>query len=160
MERLTDFENDLETNKERIKYLCVLNNDDREELLTYNQIVDLLTKDAENPVLWKFQRIVSVQGPIKPGHKDYNGSSHNVMVEWSDGEVTTIPLDALAADDPVTCVQYAIDNGLLDTPGWKLFKGIAKHDKKYFRMAKQAYLLLVPDSRATASPKVSKTRDS
>ena len=36
VERLTDFENDLETNKERIKYLCVLNDDDREELLTYN----------------------------------------------------------------------------------------------------------------------------
>ena len=140
VERLTDFENDLETNKERIKHLCVLNDDEREELLTHNQIVDFLTKDAENPVLWKFQRIVSVQGPLKPGHKDCNGSSCNVMVEWSNGEVTTVPPDVLAADDPVTCAQHARDNGLLDTPGWKGFKGIAKRDKKYFRMAKQAYL--------------------
>ena len=75
VERLTDFKNDPETNKERIKYWCILNNDDCQELLTHNQIMDCLTKDAENPVLWKFQRIVSVQGPLKPGHKDCNGSS-------------------------------------------------------------------------------------
>ena len=66
MERLTDFKNDLETNKERIKYLCVSNNDNCEELLTYNQIVDFLTKHGENPVLWKFQCIVSVQGRQGP----------------------------------------------------------------------------------------------
>ena len=140
VERLTDFKNDPETNKERIKYWCILNNDDCQELLTHNQIMDCLTKDAENPVLWKFQRIVSVQGPLKPGHKDCNGSSCNVVVEWLNGEVTAIPLDVPAADDPVTCVQHARDNGLLDTPGWKQFKGIAKHDKKNFFMAKQACL--------------------
>ena len=135
-----DFENDLEANKERIKYLCIPNNDDHEELLTYNQIVNFLARDAENPVLWKFQRIVLVQGPLKPGHKDWSGSSYNVMVKWLNGKITTIPLDVLAADNPVTCVQCARDNSLLDTPRWKQFKGIAKCDKKYFCMAKQAYL--------------------
>ena len=120
--------------------LCILNNDDCEELLTHNQIVDFLTKDAENPMLWKFQRIVSVQGPLKPGLKDHNGSSCNIMVKWLNGKVTTIPLDVLAADDPVACAECARDNGSLDTPGWKQFKGITKHDKKYFCMAKQAYL--------------------
>ena len=116
MERLTDFKNELEANKERIKYLCVLNDDDQEELLTYNQIVDFLTKDAESLVSWKFQCIVLAQGPLKPGHKDCNGSSYNVMVEWSNGKLTTVPLDVLAADNPVTCAQHARDNGLLDMP--------------------------------------------
>ena len=120
--------------------MCVLNDDDCEELLTHNQIMDFLTKDAENLVLWKFQCMVLVQGPLKPGHKDCNGSSYNVMVEWSTGEITTIPLDVLAADDPVTCAQCARDNGSLDTPGWKQFEDIAKHDRKHFCTAKQAYL--------------------
>ena len=119
MECLTDFKNDLETNKERIKYLCVLNNDNHEELLTYNQIVDFLTRDAENPLLWKFQHIFLVQGPLKQGYKDCNGSSYNVMVEWLNSKITTFPLDILGADNPVNCVQCARNNGLLDTPGWK-----------------------------------------
>ena len=140
MEPLTNFENDLETNKELIKYLCILNNGDCEELLTHIQIMDFLTRDAENLVLWKFQRIVLVQGPLKPGHKDHNGSSYNVMAKWSNSKITTIPLDVLAADNPITCAQYARDNGSLDTPVWKQFKGIAKCDNKCFHMAKQACL--------------------
>ena len=116
VECLKDIKNDLETIKERIKHLCILIDDDCEELLTHNQIVDFLTKDEENPVLWKFQRIFSVQGPLKPGHKDHNRSSYNVMVEWSNGEVATILTDVLAADAPVTCAQHTRDNVLFDTP--------------------------------------------
>ena len=40
----------------------------------------------------------------------------------------------------MTCAIYAKDNGLLDTPGWKRFKKIAKRQKKFFRMANQAKL--------------------
>ena len=47
---------------------------------------------------------LSPRSTHKPDHKDYNGSSHNVMLKWLNGEVTTIPLDILAADNPITCV--------------------------------------------------------
>ena len=40
----------------------------------------------------------------------------NVMVKWETGEVTSQPLNAIAADDPVTCAIYARENNLLDTP--------------------------------------------
>jgi hypothetical protein len=31
------------------------------------------------------------------------------------------PLKTIAADDPVTCAEYAKENILLDTEGWKKF---------------------------------------
>jgi hypothetical protein len=35
------------------------------------------------------------------------------------GEVSYEPLHTIAADDPMTCVIYAKDHGLLDTDEWK-----------------------------------------
>jgi hypothetical protein len=35
-----------------------------------------------------------------------------------------------AADDPVSCAIYAHKNNILDQPGWKWFKNIAKQEKK------------------------------
>jgi hypothetical protein len=131
---------DLENNRDRIKFLVKLGEEEKEELLTYNEIVQHLTRDAENPVIWKYKRIVSHQGPLKRGHPDYNGSTYNVMIEWEGGEVTKEPLSLLAKDDPVSCAIYAKENNLLDKPGWVQFKRIARRQKKFERMVKQAYL--------------------
>jgi hypothetical protein len=38
----------------------------------------------------------------------------------------------------VTCAIYARENGLLDQPGWKCFRNIAKNEKKFTRMVNQA----------------------
>jgi hypothetical protein len=43
-------------------------------------------------------------------------------------------------DDPITVAQYAEDNGLLDTPGWKKLKRFVKNKKTLARMVKQAKL--------------------
>jgi hypothetical protein len=137
---LEDHESDLQENPTRIKFLCLFNNDQAEEIISYNKMLEYITRDEENPVVWKFQRITSHQGPLKPDHPDYNGSTYNVMVEWENGEITSEPLNIIAADDPVTCAVYARENNLLDTPGWKLFKGIAKRQNKFTRMVNQAKL--------------------
>ena len=73
-------------------------------------------------------------------HPDYKGSSYNIRVEWENGEITYEPLDIIAKDDPVSCAMYAKKNNLLNEPGWKRFKGIAKNEKKLLRMANQAKL--------------------
>ena len=137
---LDDLDNKLEQDQGRIKFLCKLNDDEKEELLTYNQIVDFLNRDAEQDTLWRYKRIVAHQGPLKPGHKDYMGSKYNIMLEWEDGQVTQEPLSIIAKDDPVTCAIYAKENGLLEKDGWRQFRGIAKREKKFFRMVKQALL--------------------
>ena len=128
------------TKSEHLRFRCSINNDKYEEIMSYNDIITYLEKDAENPVLWKFKKIVSHQGPIDKNHPDYNGSSYNVRVEWENGELTDEPLAIIAADDPVTCAIYARDKNLLDKPGWQRFRGIAKRQKKLFWMANQAKL--------------------
>ncbi|MEC8171189.1 MAG: reverse transcriptase domain-containing protein, partial [Candidatus Thermoplasmatota archaeon] len=61
-------------------------------------------------------------------------------MEWENGEITPEPLSIIAKDAPVACAIYARDNNLLDTPGWKRFRKIAKNQKKLLRMANQAKL--------------------
>ena len=46
----------------------------------------------------------------------------------------------IATDDPITCAEYASDNGLLDTLGWKRLQKFARNKKKLDRMVKQARL--------------------
>ena len=123
---LDDHESELHDNPTRIKFLCSVNEDEAEEIITYNQMLEYITRDEENPVVWKFKRISSHQGPLKHDHPDYKGSIYNVMIEWENGEITSEPLSIIAADDPVTCAIYAKENNLLHLPGWKRFKGIAK----------------------------------
>ena len=108
--------------------------------MAYNKILEHLEADEENPIEWKFKRIVSHQGPLRPDHPSYMGSTYNVVMEWENGEITPEPLGIIGADDPVACAIYARDNGLLDTPGWKRFKTIAKRQKKLLRMVNQAKL--------------------
>jgi hypothetical protein len=137
---LEDHESELQENPTRIKFLCSVNGDKAEEIITYNQMLDYISHDEEDPVVWKFHQITAHQGPLTPDHPDYNGSSYNIMIEWENGEITSEPLTVIAADDPVTCAIYAKEKGLLNEPGWKRFKGIAKWQKKFTCMVNQAKL--------------------
>jgi hypothetical protein len=109
----------------------------REELLTYQQILDHINRDMEDDRMWKFRAIVAHQGPLTSDHPDYKGSSYNIEIEWENGERTFEPLNVIAVDDPVTCALYAKDHDLLDKPGWKRFSRIARRQQKLIRMANQ-----------------------
>ena len=61
-----------------------------------------------------------------------------VCVLWDDGSESWEPLLLMATTDPVTLARYAKYNDLLETPGWKRFKRIAKRKKKYIWMVRQA----------------------
>ena len=138
---IKDHESNTDENPTKIKFLLSVNDDKAEEIITYNQLVEYLSKqDEDNEVVWKFRRIISHQGPLKQGHADYKGSNYNVLIEWETGEVTSEPLSLIAADDPVSCAIYARDHKLLDKPGWKRFKQIAKREKTFTRMVNQAKL--------------------
>jgi hypothetical protein len=137
---LEDHESELQENPTRIKFLCSVNGDKAEEIITYNQMLDYISREEEDPIVWKFRWITAHQGPLTPDHPDYNGSRYNIMIEWENGEITSEPLTVIAADDPVTCAIYAKEKGLLNEPGWKRFKGIAKRQKKFTRMVNQAKL--------------------
>ena len=125
---------------ERIKFVCSMNDDDYEEILSYNEIMNHIEAAEDDDVLWKFKKLIGHEGPLTKESPNWKGSSYNVRVEWENGEITDEPLAAIAADDPVTCAIYARESDLLNSPGWKRFKSIAKRQKKMFRMANQAKL--------------------
>ena len=137
---IQDQENDMTEHPDRLKFVLSVNNDQAEDIITYNQLLNHISQQDENDVVWKFRKIVSHQGPLRQEHRDYKGSTYNVMVEWENGEITTEPLAIIAADDPVTCAIYARDNGILDLPGWKRFKTIAKRQKNFVRFVNQTKL--------------------
>ena len=78
--------------------------------------------------------------PLPKSHPNYNGSPCNLRIEWENGEITDEPLNIIAADDPVSCAICGRDHGLLELPGWKRFKSLAKREKKLLRALNQAKL--------------------
>ena len=140
VEAIEGFDDDLGRNPTRVKFKVSVNNEDFEELVAYNDVVESITKDDTSEVIWRFKRITSHQGPLKPDHPDYNGSTYNVLLEWETGEITKEPLNMVAKDDPVTCAIYAAEHDLLDKPGWIRFRKIARRQKKLLRMTNQAKL--------------------
>jgi hypothetical protein len=101
-------ESSLEENLTRIKFRVSLNNDQQEEIITYNKMLEYITKDEEYDITWKFRCIVS---------HETQGSQHTLLIEWENGEITKEPLTIIVIDVPVTCAIYARENGLLDQPG-------------------------------------------
>ena len=130
----------VERNSERIKFRCSVNNDQYEEILTYNELLEHLNKDAESEHLWKFRRIVAHHGPFKRGDKDYLGSKYNVLIEWENGETSSEPIATMTKDDPITLAIYAQQNDLLDTEGWKHLRRFARRAKQFKRMINQVKL--------------------
>ena len=84
-----------------------------------------------------FEGITAHEGPLSPKHPIYNCSKYNVLLQWEDGSVTRELLDIFGKDDPVSFAQYAKDNNLLEEPGWKWFRCLAKNEKKFKRMVKK-----------------------
>jgi hypothetical protein len=128
---IDDHESSLADNPTRIQFRVSVNNDKADKIITYNKMLEYITKDKESDIMWKFQRIIS---------HEVQGSQITLLIEWENGEITKEPLRIIAADDPVTCAIYARENGLLDQPGWKQFKHIAKNEKNFTRMVNQAKL--------------------
>ena len=84
-----------------------------EAIMSYVQILDHLDQQEQQEDLYKFRAITGNQGPLSPQDENYKGSKYNVMVEWETGEITYEPLSLIAADDPVTCAEYAKKHDLL-----------------------------------------------
>ena len=144
LEALVESEEQLAKHPDHIKFICSVNDDMYEEVLTYNEILEYIAKNEEHDddqaIVWKFKRIAGHQGPLKKRDPGYNGSKFNVLVEWETGESMYEPLDVIAADDPITCAIYAKEKGLLDEPGWRRFKLIAKLESRLLHMTNQAKL--------------------
>jgi len=98
---IEDHENKLAQHPEHLRFLCSINGDTAEEIMTYNDILAHIHRDEESSIVWKFWHLTSHEGSLKPNHPNYKGS------QWENGKITSEPLSIIAADDPVTCTIYA-----------------------------------------------------
>ena len=125
---IDDFQAGLDRDPEWVRFVATVGKEEAEEIFSYNQILEHLEQDRD--FVWKFKSIVAHQGPLNRNSPDYKGSPWNAMVEWENGEITCVPLSNIAVDDPVTCTIYAREHNLLEHPGWKRFKKLARRGNK------------------------------
>ena len=78
-----------------------------------NTVIGYVNKQLTNEdgEYWQFHNILGIHH-IPPGHKDQTGSIYNGKMLWKTKEITYKPFDFLDA----------IDNNLLNRPGYKQFK--------------------------------------
>ena len=120
-------------NHQQIKFLLALGDGKLEEIVSYNELNDLVTdslaaKESGQQDLISYAGILDHQGPLKNHDPKYKGSSYNVLVDWDDKTQMWEPLNTMANQDPVTLVCYAYD-GLLNEPGWKFLRRNAKRQR-------------------------------
>ena len=61
-----------------------------------------------------------------------------VLVKWKDNsEQTWEPMHVIKQDDPITLAEYAIQNNLCDTPGWKWTKQYMRNKLKVHQMIRR-----------------------
>jgi hypothetical protein len=140
VQAIDGFDDDLERNQTWVKFRVSINNDNYTDLVAYNEVVKYISRDDSQDTYWEFEEIVAYQGPLSTEHKDYNGSAWNIQIRWSNKSITTEPLSVFAKDNPVVCALYAKQHDLLEQPGWKRFKIIAKCHQKMIRLVNQAKL--------------------
>ena len=142
MEAVVDHEQQTRSNDKHVKFKLAVGEQQYDEVMDYAQIIDHINrKENDTDATWQFEKIIGHQGPLSKNDPHYNGSRFNVQILWSTGETTYEPLTVIGADSPVICAVYARDNGLLDEPGWKRFKGLAQREQKMLRTVPQAKLL-------------------
>ena len=54
-------------------FKCSINNDQYEDILSYNNIVHHLYLDQESENLWSFKDITAHEGPLRQKYKNYKG---------------------------------------------------------------------------------------
>ena len=77
-----DFQDKNSRDPQLLKFKVSINNDEFEELMTYQQVLDHILADEQTKIMWKYKRIIGHQEGLKPGDKDYKGSLVNVTL-WN-----------------------------------------------------------------------------
>ena len=111
----------------RKRYVCKLNGEEINKLLTYNKIIDRINQESDPDKVLKFSDIISHDGPLCYKDKDYKGSNCNLVIKWTNGDITTEPLIIIGDDDPVSCAEYGKKHSLLELDGWKKFSRYCNH---------------------------------
>ena len=87
---------------------CSVDNDKYQEIVIYNKLISYIESDTTIS-LCKFNRIAAHEGPLTSSYSSWKRFKYNMMLEWTNREVTNEPLSIIAADSLVKCSIYARD---------------------------------------------------
>jgi len=75
VQAIEDQDAQLHGNAEWFKFCCSINNEQYEEILSYNEILNYMEQQDDNGTkLWKFRHIIVDEDPLKPSNPSYKGS--------------------------------------------------------------------------------------
>ena len=115
------------------KFRCKVGDHAFEEIITYNQMLEWCNRDVDKDDMYKFDAILD--------HRwNYDTKKWELLVKWTSGQCTWNSFDATWEGDPVTVSMYAKRNYLLDKPGWRRCRRLAKNAKTIARMVNQVKL--------------------
>ena len=123
----------IETMDEGDKFLVSLGDGEREEIITYNEILGLVEAQLdqdEGKQTWTFESILD--------HRKTKKGGNEILILWTTGEESWESLSWIADQDPITIAEYAKANLLLGKSGWKRFRKYVNQGNKFIRMVKQA----------------------
>ena len=132
-----DFQGQLDSNPDRVRYKARIGESKFEELIEYNDLMEMIEEQKPNDDgTWRFRKIMAHR---KPKNKK---DTWKVLVEWESGERSWEPIKNIFSGDRYILAEYARDHGLLDkwdSPKMKIKKA-AKNSKNLLRMINQAKL--------------------
>ena len=117
VEAIIEDENQLANQPEWVKFRCSVNDEQYDEIVTYNDILNHIEPENTELGTWKFKSITAHQGPLSKSDPNYNGCRWNVLVNWETGESTYKSLNVIVRDDPITCAIYGKEQNLLGEEG-------------------------------------------
>ena len=78
------------------QFICYAKDDQYGDIIWYNNIINQISNQDYEDMMWKLKRIVAHEGPLINYHTNYKGSHYNMMVEWEKWETNTKPLSIIA----------------------------------------------------------------
>ena len=100
---LEKHQNQVKQDPKHVQFKVQRNSSEYEDIIAYNELMDIIETNRETKILWEFKRIKGHQGPLSQKHPDYKGSTYNVTIDWENGEITDEPLSIIAIDAPLPC---------------------------------------------------------
>ncbi len=80
VEAIRNHQDKVRESSDTVQFRCSINKDAYEEILTYNQILEYISREDDDGIIWKFKDIIGHKGPLSKMHQDYKGLPYNVRV--------------------------------------------------------------------------------
>ena len=89
-EHVNDLWQEQVSREDQLRFKLKIDGDQLDDLISYNQLMEYLEdKTDTGPLedgLYRFKCIKDHKGPYTSSDPEYNGSSHNLLIEWETGE--------------------------------------------------------------------------